>query len=409
MIGHRKSAVSKGIAGNSVLLGILLILAGQMVTALTPFLTGALVDYAQLSLAQSSDVIAAITGGIMLGTLIVLLKGHVWNRRMLAYCALLLVIGGNALALKFHNYHQLIVIEVLAGIGSGVAIALGAMVIAGAGGSAKYFGMLMVVLGATNAVTAYFVPYAVQYFGINGLYIILLAYGVCGLFVPRYLVSPIAEIQEKNHDGKINQIHSPVIDKVSAVVGVIVTLVIFSGYAAFWPFLERIATNSGVEASTFGQSLSIALLCGGLAGVVASFVGDRFGHIRPLVFSCLIISVGAVAITFLLTDFTVRFILPFFQFGYLFMLIYNNASLSLLDSSGRVLVFGVFMETSGWFVGPLLAGQIIRFGGSYNTLSYFLLVTTLVYITAKILMAVRVKHRLKNVSQVSSMGLDGAV
>ena len=72
------------------------------------------------------------------------------------------------------------------------------------------------------------------------------------------------------------------------------------------------------------------------------------------------------------------------------MLVFNNAHLAKLDSSGRVLVLGSFVETAGWFVGPLLAGQVLRAGGDYFTLLTLLIGSVVVYLVLKITAGVMV-------------------
>lgn len=362
---------------------ILMIISAQMFSAFIPFLLGGLVDYRGFALAQASDVIGAGTGGTMLGSLLVLLKGHCWNKKILIRTAFTFLLIGNSAAMVSYSYPAMLISMFLVGLGSGLALSIGVAILAGYENPPRVFGMTMLVLTTINASTIYFIPVMTGRHGLNAIFFVMLFYLLLAIIVTVYL--------RRAYFQNLQAIITNSIDKTTgiyrfeAVLAIAATFFLFSAVASFLPFVERMAADAGVNSATIGKGFSLAMFAGGCAGVLASIIGDRYGYLKPLFVSCVLLFVGAIAVTSRLTEETALLLIPLFQFSYLFMVTFNNSSLAALDITGRVLVFGIFMETCGWFLGPLLAGQVLRAGGDYQTLMMLLLSAIVIFLGLKAL------------------------
>lgn len=362
------------------------IICAQMFSILIPFFLGSLVESAGFEMAMASDVIAAGTCGVMLGTLLVLMKGHIWNRQIMSFGGFSSMVLGNLVSLYFQDYAILLVSVFFIGLGSGVGIGVGAAVISGGGNTAKRFGIVMMSVTTFSTLSITIVPHLIEAYGVNGVFILLLTYNLFGFIfikgLPRYC--SLKAIRENGVDaGSSNFARHNSVEKIPAAIAIFAAFLIFFGISAYLPFIERIAVEANIESSVIAYSVSVGAFFGGFLSMLAGFLGKRIGHIRPLVVAGAILIVGAWSINYKLSAVNVMLVVPLFFFGYILMGVFNNASLADMDVTGRVLVFGIFVETAGWFIGPLFAGQVLRLGGDYHTLLAVLIFTTLIYLLLK--------------------------
>lgn len=354
---------------------VVLIICGQFQSALIPFFLGALVDDILLSVPQASDIVAAGTGGSVLGTLLVFFKGHLWDRRRMIRVALLLLFSSNLCSFWLHTYYLLMVLVFISGVGSGAIIALCSAALADSDNPARRFGLVMMSLSTVNAMMLYLVASVIDHIGVNAIFSVLFIASVLG----GLLSSGFPRFIRQRTQSKVHRV-----DHCQAALAIVATFIIFTGFASFWPFVERMATEAGIAKGAISLSYSMAAFAGVLSGLLANVVGERFGYLWPIIVSCGLLVIAAVAVTYHLNDRSILVLVPSFLFSYLSMLVFNNAHLAKLDSSGRVLVLGSFVETGGWFVGPLLAGQVLRAGGDYLTLFGVVVATIMAYLILKI-------------------------
>lgn len=360
---------------------IFIVVCGQTFTAIFPLLLGSLVDGAGLSVSEASDVLAAGTGGLLMGTAFMLIKGHLWDRRLIGCCAFGLMLAGNSFALFFHQYYGLLLAFCTAGYGAGTAVALGMAVLAAEGDTAKRYGIMVMTLSAFNAAVLLLIPQLTEWWGFNGVIAILTSYSVLGFALLSSIPRHIKTLSDNAHSSSTVRLTSR-----SPLLAVTATLILFTGFASFWPYIERIAVDAAIAKERIALSYSLGMVGAGCSGVVATVLGERFGFFKPLMVCCLLLFAGAMAISFILTVNTVVILVPLFQFSYVLMMVFNNAALAKMDASGRVLVFGVFVESTGWFLGPLLAGQVFRTGGSYFTLACIFIGAVGLFIGIRLLM-----------------------
>lgn len=369
----------------SLLNAVVIIVCAQSMTAFVPLLLGSLVDDVGLAVAEASDIVAASTAGLLLGTAFIVMKGHLVNRQTISFVAFILMLLSCTAALFIHQYPFLLITMLVAGTGSGAGLSLGlALLVAGHSNTAQRYGIAVMSLAAFNAVIILGIPSLTEWFGVNGIIAILLSCSLVGCIfsstVPRIPYQDASK-SDTDQENAINK-------KVSAIA-LVATLVLFTGFTLFWPFIERIAVEAGVAKTTIATSYSLGMIGVGASGFVASLVGDRFGHLKPLFLACGFLSVGSLAIVYGLNAQNIVFLIPLFQFNYILLVIFNNVSLAVLDASGRVLVAGVFMESTGWFIGPLVAGQILRVSEGYVILAAIFIVTTVVFLFLKSVIALQ--------------------
>ena len=358
----------------SILAGVFLVVCGASGLSFRAFLVGAFENDLGFSPVLASDIVAASAGGLLLGNFIMLLKVHVWNRRKVAWAALSLMFIANLSGLFLHLYQQLLVIQFLSGLGEGILMGLGAAIIAGASNATRYIGLQMVLGSVAAAATAYFAPYLIQWKGVNGIFLFLLVYPFIAL-LSTFWVSRFPSVTISDVKGV-----EPRIDKFSAGVSVLGTLILFSGLGMFWPFMESIVIAAGVPKPDFGKILSVAIVLGGVVAFAVSLFGDKYGYLKPALLGCAILISVVCTLTFEVNGLLFFILVPAYLMSSMLLIIYHNSYLASLDAQGRVLVFGVSMESLGGLLGPLMSGGILRLGGDYKMICWSLIVLSSFYV-----------------------------
>ncbi|MDC1512725.1 MFS transporter [Porticoccaceae bacterium] len=379
------------------LTGVVLMVCGVSGANFRAFLLGALVGDVGITDAQASDVIAANATGILIGSVVMVLKVHIWNRRYIAWSAISCMLVGNFLGLFFHQYQQLLMILFLNGLGEGILMSLGAAVIAGSKDATKFIGIHMILGTSTATVMALSAPYLIQWQGISGIFLFLLMFPGLALLSTRWLSSfvqaPTTQPQAVNSDRAM-----PAIDMRAAVLSIIATLVLFTGLGAFWPFCETIVNASNVSSEIFGKAVSVGMFSGGVVAVAAAWYGNSFGFLKPALLGCVVTSLVAYFATYQVSEAATFLIIPGYLMSSMLVIIFHNAFLASLDTQGRVLVFGVTMESLGGVLGPILAGSILRLGFSYEVICWALIIAVFCYLLLRILCLVNYENGLGEIN-----------
>jgi predicted MFS family arabinose efflux permease len=141
-------------------------------------------------------------------------------------------------------------------------------------------------------------------------------------------------------------------------------LLLNAGPTAVWAFFERIGRSAGFAEQSIGNMIALALLIGAPGSLLSALAARRFGRIRPLAVSTLLLIVTfGVAIyarnpaTFLLAG-------ALFQFLLNFSLSFQYGALSVADLSGRLIVLAPVFQGIGGIGGPIIAGFLVH-GESY--------------------------------------------
>ena len=141
-------------------------------------------------------------------------------------------------------------------------------------------------------------------------------------------------------------------------LGLMSILLVFTGDAGVWVFLERI--GSAVEDRELGGDLvSINLAAGAIGSLTAAWLANRFGFLLPMVLA-IGLSVLSVAMLNLSTGGLALLTASFINgWAWNFGAAYRMALVSHLDSERRFVALIPAMQTLGNAIGPSLVGAII--------------------------------------------------
>lgn len=142
------------------------------------------------------------------------------------------------------------------------------------------------------------------------------------------------------------------------LLGLLSILLVFTGDAGVWVFLERI--GSAVEDRKLGGNLvSINLAAGAIGSLTAAWLANRFGFLLPMVLA-IGLSILSVAMLNLSTSDLVLLTASFINgWAWNFGAAYRMALVAHLDRERRFVALIPAMQTLGNAIGPSLVGVII--------------------------------------------------
>ena len=154
---------------------------------------------------------------------------------------------------------------------------------------------------------------------------------------------------------------------VSALAALGALLVFTVGQSAVWSFVERVGVRANYGAAGIGAALSIAVLMGGLASFLAAIISERFGRMKPMVFSA-----AAYILAMLMFALGEGFLfyaaaINLFFFVWLFALPYLVSAVTAADGSGRGASLVTACFAFGSMLGPATAGQLVQ-GADFDLL-----------------------------------------
>lgn len=323
-------------------------------------------------LGLGSDQAGVMFSSYLAGFTLICLTAVLWIRRLdwrliaaLAYAALAVGLAGAATAA---GYQLLLAGFFVAGCGAGTLYGLAICMIGDTREPDRFFGVKVFGEQMVGVVLVFTLPITVQpIWGFKGLCFataaLAIVLGLTTLWVP-----PAGTKSTEAARALDEQSGHHVAAAWPVLIGVLGMLLFFGGLTVLWAFVERIADSRGLEGATVGTALSFAALGGGLGGLTAALVGDRFGRFKPLVFA--IVGTAAVYAVYNLQFNALMFIGASFAYVFLWnvSLAYQFGIVSSADVSGRYAVLMSAALAMGGSLGSGLGGFILQDRG-FGTLS----------------------------------------
>ena len=322
-----------------------------------PIFVGALQDVLGFSTQQAGLIAAAeVFGGAFASILAALWIKRV-NWRTAALFAIAVVVLGNILSSIQTSYNALLAVRFVVGLlGEGTAFAVAISVISTTRETDRNFAFSIAAQVAFGVVAFAALPFAVAKWQIGGILIPLAVLAV--LFAPTVRWIPAGSTRQiEAGPGGAGASVAP------ALVALGVLLIWCIGLGGIYAFEERIGVAAGLEKTTVGSALAVAIAVGFLGALAASAVADRWGRIPPVSVAL----VAQIAAIWLLqgelswTSFVL--IASVFHFFWNFTGPYLMGLVATSDLTGRIAVLMPAAQTGGFAVGTAVAGNLMT-GGS---------------------------------------------
>ena len=351
----------------SLTIGIYMALVGYAVMVGLPVISTAWVNRLGFSEVEVGRVAGADLAGLAIGAVIAALYVAKFDRRYMTVIAAAVAIAANVLCIYYQSYEITLWLRLAAGIGAGVYTGIAVATIAGHSKPAFAFGLELFAFAASQGAELKFLPYL----SMNGIYIVLAATFVIGLLFITWLPRRPAEkgldvevdVEEPDGDHHIEHKHVP-----AYVPWMVLTAIVFTyiNIGAYWTYIELAASESAASPDWVASMLWVSSVFSVFGCLIAVLLSNRYGLARPLFVSLIVQATIVVMLVTGITNVTVAISMFMFNFCWIFVDIYQAATIANVDRSGRFPALIPAAQGLGNFLGPNLAASVLAFGLGYN-------------------------------------------
>jgi predicted MFS family arabinose efflux permease len=329
--------------------------AGTFSTGLAPLLVNGLATFCGLSVTEAGTCIGAEMAGNGVGGALVLALVNVVPQRSLGAAALVAIIAGNLLCLRAFTFGELAAARLLAGIGCGLTLVAFGM-LAATRRPQRNFSIYNGLIIAATSICASTAPWLFVLGGGNALFELLALIAAVALASLAWLPR---EIPSKRADNAWRIALAPE-RRLAVVCTLAMMLLLFVPVGAFWSYVAEIGASRDYAASFVANTISLSFLAGGvIASVTAALLGHARDHRTILRFCIVGAAVAADAVT--LGSKPSIYMIGLLLFVFLWMLAwpYAMSMLAGIDTTGRLAVAGLLIQSAGFSIGPALTGSVI--------------------------------------------------
>lgn len=324
-----------------------------------PMGIGVYIDTLGFTLEQGNQiVIAEVAGGALASVLAMFWISKV-NWRYAILFSLLCVVIGNVLTVAQTDPGTITAIRFAVGIlGQGTAFAIGISMIGSTANHDRNFGLVIASQVTFGVVTlATLRPLVDQFESIGGMYLPLAALALVSLVFVKFVPEGPAEDERHSVNQSGQSLKLP-------ITGLVALLIWCCGLGAIWAFVERIGVAGGLDSVLALRSLSVSTavaIVGGLAA--AALAAKGIGRFLPVTIALLVQMVVAWFLQGEITFIELVIKASIFQVFWNLTGPFMMGAISASDPSGKVAVLIPAAQTSGFFIGPTIAGQFMAEAG----------------------------------------------
>lgn len=345
-------------------------LAGVFVFSILPLLIGTIASELSLTPMQSGTIISVYYAGYSL----IAITSFIWFNRVIwkksvkiGYFFALLSI---AAVIFMNDYQGVLVSMVFLGFSGALFYSISMGIVAKTEKVDQNYAFKMVPEQLVPSLFVIIIPlFVIDKYGLNGLLIsVMVIYAVLLLFANWV---PDNKIENVKNDFK------SILKSKSALLALLGLLISFAGFLGLWGFVEIIAREYDISQDDSSVLLAFSLLTSAVAPFISGLVSERFGRLRPIIFSLVIA----------ILSFSLLFVEPYiYSFGafvliliasYFFALPYMFAIIAKADITGQLSVLSSAALAIGSMLGAYLFGVFMEFSGI--TSAYIFSFSTIVF------------------------------
>jgi predicted MFS family arabinose efflux permease len=351
----------------SLTIGIYMALVGYAVMVGLPVISTQWVDNLGFTEVQVGRVASADLFGLAIGAVIAYFVVARYDRRMLTGVAASAAIAANLLCIYFQTYEMTLILRLAAGTGAGVYTGIAVATIGGHSRPAFAFGMELFAFAGSQGAELKFLPYL----SIEGMYFTFAVTFVIGLLFIRWLPRRPTEgtldievdVEEASGDHHVQHQHVPAYVPWLVLTAVALT---YLNIGAYWTYIELATVDSAASPEWVADMLVYTSVFSVIGCLVAVLLSNRFGLARPMLVT-LVFQAGIVfMLVFGITNITVAFSMFAFNFCWIFVDIYQAATIANVDRSGRYVALLPAAQGLGNGLGPYLAAGVLSLALGYN-------------------------------------------
>jgi len=340
-------------------------LVGYAVMVGLPVISTAWVNNLGFTEIEVGRVAGADLAGLAIGAVISALFIAKIDRRHMTVAAAAIAIGANILCVYYQGYEVTLWLRLVAGIGAGIYTGVAVATIAGHSRPAFAFGLELFAFAGSQGAELAFLPSL----SMNGIYLVLAATFVVGLifisWLPRRPVekSLDVEVEELDGDHSVEHQHVPAYVPWMVLAAIVFTYI---NIGAYWTYIELAASESEASPDWVASMLWVSSVFSVIGALFAVLISNRFGLARPLLVTLIFQAVIVVMLITGINNVNVAISMFSFNFCWIFVDIYQAATIANVDRSGRFPALIPAAQGLGNFLGPNMAASALAFSFGYN-------------------------------------------
>lgn len=310
-------------------IGLALVVLGAAMYNILPLLTAGAADKLGFSARQAggmSSVLTAASGASAL------LAGG-WVRSLSWSRGAAIALGGMCaacvIATLTRGYWPFVLLQGLAAFFGSAAFSLGMTIVSDGRESARGFGVAIAAQGAYQIAALWAGPSLLRLSGLNGV-LALLA-------IPAALGVALAPLLPASGRAVKTQGAGKGLLKPATLIAFVGFTAFFIGAGAYWTYLELMGEAQGMAGQQVANWAAVAVAAGIPGGVLASVQGERFGNVRPLVFSAVLILIAASLLTGSRGATAFGAAGAIYYFAWCYGVAYQYALVNAVDPTGRAI------------------------------------------------------------------------
>jgi predicted MFS family arabinose efflux permease len=368
-------------AGTIVVAGVIASAIGAIFYNTLPMYLGAAQDHRALD----NEQIGLIGTLFFLGYTLCSSSAFFWVRktdwRIISYSAIAVAAFGLLVAGGSSSYAGLLAGVFVAGCGFAGIYAVGTTLLSDTSNPARWYGAKITAEAAIGVVLLVVLPAVVlPRWGFVGLSAAMIVAMV--LLAPSIILMPSRGVRGAYEEEQAHGLG----ESQSVWFALIACSLFMCGQTAIWGFVERMGAGAGFDPTLVGTMLAVSLTFAVAGSLLAAWLGNRYGCLKPLVCAHLIFFVGLAALTrgHVFEAYALGACLVMFSVG--LGISYAVSTVAELDPDGRFVVLSVPAIGIGIMFGPGIAGFLAK-GGSFAPVLAFgfftLMISLLAFIYAE--------------------------
>lgn len=301
-------------------------------------------------------------------------------RVKIAFVSGISLIACNLIAAYAPSFEVLSVARILAGFSAGIIGAIGTVSAATSNKPQRAFAVVAVASGLGFSVNAVIFPYFTVPYGALGGYMVMAgATLICTPLMLWLSTQTNVKRNQKNREHLIS-LDSPLnrlaerlgvyqAPNVSIALFALLALFIYEiGQSSLQVYLEQFGVTTGMDLISIGEILGTVGALGLFGGVLAYWVGARFGNLKPVLLGIIVNASMGAALPLITnsTEFIICYL--FWDISFYFLLPYIFGLVTELDKKGRWTVAADAIWWLGAAPGAFIGGLSVSIGG-YESLS----------------------------------------
>lgn len=386
----------------SISISLYMTLVGYGVLVGIPVISTAWVNLLGFTEVQVGRVAGADLGGLSLGALVTATVIARVNRRWLVLGAALVTIAANALCTVIVTYDEVFWLRFAAGLGSGVYTAVAVATLGASSRPARAYNMMLFAFAFSQALELHILP-QLPMTGIYGVFIGCYAFGLLFLhwLPPRPVergLDVVVDVAEEAGGHHAEHRHVPAYVPWLVLAAIVVTYI---NIGAYWTYIELASLASEATPAWVSRVLVWTSFCSILGCLFATLVSNRFGLARPLLITLVIHALIVGMLVGGIDDTKILVSMFSFNFLWIFIDVYQMATVANVDHSGRFASLMPGAQGLGQIVGPNLAASILAAGLGYDAVFMMCAGASLTAMLIYLFMYLRLKKKIPALADAS--------